>query len=614
MVGVPRSKGCRICVQRRVKCDLTRPKCKNCVKGNRPCPGYDTDLRIQDEGTKLRKRFGQKHPHESKSDVESSSPATSSHSQSSGSSPEESVELASRYDTPERDPSLYRVDVLLPSRNAFISPFESQFRPDADLFSLRSTVPNLTAQPRDVGINLGVPFEMTLNHSLCSPNLAQEQLLGTFFSAITPSGSAIIFPQQLQSHVRWLSQLPNLFGCKLLDNAVRAVSLVHLSRMHQLESLEQESRRFYGRSLRLLNDALSDNAQGMSTETLSATILLSFYEMFASDSNQAWIRHAGGASTLMRIRGPSKHRSGLDRDVYLAYRHTIYIEAFERDEPCFLSEPSWVELAKQVHEDLRHSGTMQHERMELFDLAEEFYLENIFIPATCHDAMKSSKMGQILSPNGYQEYQRSILDRCRSHRAKLKSINLRFAAALKRIGLEATVLQTRDPVFPVQYMYVNVFISSSYVGYYTIMIILNLILKEMESAEGPGQTGIYVMENKEFVREICRTTSYMLKSSFLGPFFIIFALRLSLMVLEPGVERDWVMRKLREIGSTHMKMAADISVLKQDREGEELTQIDPRDFDIDWNDVGINLEDCHLEDLEQPQDYQSMETSHTSFS
>ena len=59
----------------------------------------------------------------------------------------------------------------------------------------------------------------------------------------------------------------------------------------------QESRNYYGKALRLLNNDLQDVDKGMSSETLSATILLSFYEMFASDSDDSWIRHAGGAGT-----------------------------------------------------------------------------------------------------------------------------------------------------------------------------------------------------------------------------------------------------------------------------------------------------------------------------
>ncbi len=50
----------------------------------------------------------------------------------------------------------------------------------------------------------------------------------------------------------------------------------------------------------------------------------------------------------------------------------------------------------------------------------------------------------------------------------------------------------------------------------------------------------------------------MLTSSFLGPFFCIFGLRVCLVAMESPEERDWVVRKLFEIGETHMAMASHI--------------------------------------------------------
>ncbi|PLN75941.1 hypothetical protein BDW42DRAFT_28565 [Aspergillus taichungensis] len=41
MGGALRSKGCALCVQRKVKCDETRPKCVRCRKRNVECPGYE---------------------------------------------------------------------------------------------------------------------------------------------------------------------------------------------------------------------------------------------------------------------------------------------------------------------------------------------------------------------------------------------------------------------------------------------------------------------------------------------------------------------------------------------------------------------------------------------
>ncbi|KAF4263888.1 hypothetical protein KXV68_004600 [Aspergillus fumigatus] len=46
MVGVPRSAGCRTCIQRRVKCDEGRPECRRCRDRNVKCPGYQRRVKF----------------------------------------------------------------------------------------------------------------------------------------------------------------------------------------------------------------------------------------------------------------------------------------------------------------------------------------------------------------------------------------------------------------------------------------------------------------------------------------------------------------------------------------------------------------------------------------
>ncbi|KAI1305065.1 hypothetical protein F5Y03DRAFT_163210 [Xylaria venustula] len=41
MVGIPRSKGCKTCRRKKIKCDEQRPGCGQCRKGVRQCEGYD---------------------------------------------------------------------------------------------------------------------------------------------------------------------------------------------------------------------------------------------------------------------------------------------------------------------------------------------------------------------------------------------------------------------------------------------------------------------------------------------------------------------------------------------------------------------------------------------
>ncbi|KAK7221621.1 hypothetical protein V2G26_009624 [Clonostachys chloroleuca] len=47
------SRGCSRCKQRKLKCDETKPSCTRCLKYGKPCPGYEKNLVIRQEGTKF---------------------------------------------------------------------------------------------------------------------------------------------------------------------------------------------------------------------------------------------------------------------------------------------------------------------------------------------------------------------------------------------------------------------------------------------------------------------------------------------------------------------------------------------------------------------------------
>ncbi|KAJ5679315.1 hypothetical protein N7462_007559 [Penicillium macrosclerotiorum] len=60
MVGVPYSKGCLLCVERRIRCDQSRPQCLHCLKYGVLCPGYERPRLFQDEGPRLKQRYEKK--------------------------------------------------------------------------------------------------------------------------------------------------------------------------------------------------------------------------------------------------------------------------------------------------------------------------------------------------------------------------------------------------------------------------------------------------------------------------------------------------------------------------------------------------------------------------
>ncbi|KAK2612003.1 hypothetical protein QQS21_001968 [Conoideocrella luteorostrata] len=52
------SRGCQMCLARRIKCDETRPKCTHCLRTGRVCPGYrdEIDLVLRDETERTRQK------------------------------------------------------------------------------------------------------------------------------------------------------------------------------------------------------------------------------------------------------------------------------------------------------------------------------------------------------------------------------------------------------------------------------------------------------------------------------------------------------------------------------------------------------------------------------
>ena len=506
-------------------------------------------MKFQDEGPKLRKHFqdaaSKKAAEDSTSEL--SEPDIRWREASSSTSSDSS---GAAMDVDSSDGSALQVQ--LRERSGILAMFED---PMALVSLSRSSVvgaPLLDSmQFADfTDVNFIDLFGLRPTGPIKSHSMEQQQLLYAFTSSVSPQYQEDLFPN-VRNHGRWLSYLPPLNGVNsLLDNSIRAATMAHIGRIHHSEEFMQESRRHYGKALRLLSSHLADAEKGMSSETLSSTILLSFYEMFASDSNDSWIRHAGGAGTLMKLRGPAKHRNGFDREIYLAYRHALIIQAFEIDGPCFLNQPEWRQLSHDIHEDLHESGVVGGERAEIFDISEQFFLEMVQLPEVVCDARN---MSQIIRDKSIDRYTfvTNLLRRTVTHRANLKGLHTRFQAALKNCGQEPTSRMTNDAVFPVRYEFINVFVAASYTGYWTVLMILNSVLKELD----PGNYAMYRQENTEAARECCQSESYMATSSFLGPFFVVYALRVSLMNLNDVNQRAWILRKLRDLGDSRLSMA-----------------------------------------------------------
>ena len=120
-------------------------------------------------------------------------------------------------------------------------------------------------------------FEKSALVSLLCPTAYQTQLLSNWIHSISTPRTSPNF----QNDGVWLGDVASRSkqSCALVW-AIRSVAVSHLARQAADERLIQTARRIYGKALIKLNRALQNSDEGLSSDTLSATIFLSFYEIF----------------------------------------------------------------------------------------------------------------------------------------------------------------------------------------------------------------------------------------------------------------------------------------------------------------------------------------------
>ena len=371
-----------------------------------------------------------------------------------------------------------------------------------------------------------------------------------FNSFMLPAKQSI--PAFCRRNPHWLEELALIQGVDpLLDTALRAVSLVSLSLLQNTPHLLHESRKLYGRSLRLLGRAVCDPCRGWSSEALSATFLLSLYEVFSLNNETragygSWTRHAGGASALMQLHGPRAHRHGLNKSVFLEYRMALVMQAFKDGRPCFLDDPEWRELGRYIQEEAQRAVTDRHGR-EILAIRENFFMELVRLPGVVSDARNVAELTRVPGKNR-KSIMNDIITRAKIHRANMKALAMRLDLALDNIqqAVREYTSAPQDPIFPISYAYPNVLIGSHYVCCWNALMLMNIILICFEEDAFARQ--LYTRENIEAAQNVCRSVNYMSTSSFRGPCHISFALSTGMYALENAKEKEWVVRELSKMG------------------------------------------------------------------
>ncbi|KAJ4309630.1 hypothetical protein N0V94_008841 [Neodidymelliopsis sp. IMI 364377] len=131
-----------------------------------------------------------------------------------------------------------------------------------------------------------------------------------------------------------------------LDAAVAVLIDAHTSLMHKRTSDDIVSINLYLRAIKMLQNCLEDPRQGMSTNTLCASVLLGLVEALAGPrKGNRYLAHVGGAGRLMELQGPEQFQDPFAKDILRFNRGGIIVSACYERKSCFLAAPEWRDVA-----------------------------------------------------------------------------------------------------------------------------------------------------------------------------------------------------------------------------------------------------------------------------
>ncbi|EXK29072.1 hypothetical protein FOMG_14910 [Fusarium oxysporum f. sp. melonis 26406] len=243
-----RSKACRTCKRRRVKCDHGKPNCQRCEKAGIACEGYVTYGEFVDETTRFAK---DKSPvKDSQLQVQPASPSAKATEQ-----------------------QIWRPPPLLLDQDAVIH---------AHLLSRIDEVTPLMANLESI----------TLSDSTRSL-------------------------------------------------AVRALAAVYFGKTNSDKRIFDLGSREYVKALNRVQLDLASSTAVLEWDTLASVICLCMFENIVFTDKTGWLKHYEGITQLVKLRGPWRHQTVLERELLRQCRFEIILCALINRKHCYLTLPEW---------------------------------------------------------------------------------------------------------------------------------------------------------------------------------------------------------------------------------------------------------------------------------
>ncbi|CAJ0554649.1 Ff.00g131620.m01.CDS01 [Fusarium sp. VM40] len=242
-----RSKACRTCKRRRVKCDHGKPNCQRCEKAGLRCEGYVIHGEFVDETIRF-----------------------------------------SKHATPPKNSQLQLQLANTPSKT---------------IGRISSPSPLLLD-------------ENTVIHTHLLSKIDEVKPLMSNLDSFSPNNST-----------RTL--------------AIRALAGIYFGKMNYNKRISDSGTRDYVRALKSVQVDLACSTVALEWDTLASVVCLCMFENIAFTDKTGWLKHYEGITQLVKLRGPSRHQTPLDRELLRQCRFEIIVCALISRSHCYLTLPEW---------------------------------------------------------------------------------------------------------------------------------------------------------------------------------------------------------------------------------------------------------------------------------
>ncbi|KAK9370369.1 hypothetical protein V1509DRAFT_343643 [Lipomyces kononenkoae] len=478
---------------------------------------------------------------------------------------------------------IYRdLDIGLIGANWYIEALKYQ----KELIKLINAGKHGQARPKTVpecGVDNTVPAEDECDSALSSCGSAMGSKISSFFQDLTPwactDTPAILKPIKNTTLLPENSSAPLVLPVGISDISV---------------------------------SSMRGNMMSYEDDSITASLLLTIYEVFNCTTDTSWKSMHAGASELMRARGPDAYRTGHNSVLFQSLRAIMAVLAMAIRRDSFLNSPEWKTVP---WEDIPFGKTILNKLVDLVLEVPQYeeVVERVFIGAFVSDEVSPIPRNRYTKPMTRLRNDcntREVWELLRETHMKLTDLECRLEMCFKQYSDGAreythtqlqlplfvtfdsgtatpNILQSRCPATMSEAEYVATHFFKPVVNYVTVhdarlvlsysatrMIIAYLqqltvrfAYGEFEdsaaASSGESCSGLEAyVESKDkclsdLARITCRSWSYLREhsSSLITTLSILYPLRIAHSVIKDNLERGWILNELRRIDNMGIRLS-----------------------------------------------------------